>query len=177
MLLHHRGIPSQCYGFATPSAVATAAAAEAEGYITSVIMRDDVIPRASPIRLRDLVIRIHQLPWAEMAEGDWIEECLKRDMGETIGGALVDYARSAMRKVAEENAREKVKEAKIEPIAPPGMLIHIYDLEWTDDGSIPEDKEEQMKRKYATAVITGDSPLLRHDRRQRPMLHRLHRTM
>ena len=45
------------------------------------------------------VIRIHSLPWSEMAEGEWIEECLKRDMGDTVGGALVEYARSAMRKV------------------------------------------------------------------------------
>ena len=49
------GIPSECYGFATPSACETHAATGAEGYITTVVMRDDVIPRASPSRLRDLV--------------------------------------------------------------------------------------------------------------------------
>jgi hypothetical protein len=63
--------------------------------------------------------------------------------------------------VAEENATEKVKEAHLMPISPPGMLIHIYDLEWSEDGLIPEKEEDQLQQKFAVAVIPGDSPLLR----------------
>jgi len=68
MRLHHQGVKLRCYGYATPSVVNTKFASEQQDYITTCIMRDDIIPRASPERVRDMVIRIHHLPWAEMAE-------------------------------------------------------------------------------------------------------------
>jgi hypothetical protein len=161
MILKQKGHACQAYGFATPANVESSAAAGTSDYVTTVIMGDDVIPRASPLALRELVLRIHGLPWADMAEGDWIEERLTKDMGSLAGKALVGVTRTQMRAIAKEDALEKATSAKLTSMSPAGLLIHLYDREWTNRGLIPESKSDQLAKKYAAAVVPNDSPLLR----------------
>ena len=75
IMLQHEGVQCECVAYATPPVVATDAAHQYNDLITSVVMRDDIVPRATPKNIRDLVIKIHNLPWEDMAEeeNDWVE--------------------------------------------------------------------------------------------------------
>lgn len=46
-LLHEKGIPLQCYGYATPPSLDRRAALDVMPYVTSVVNHDDLFPRAS----------------------------------------------------------------------------------------------------------------------------------
>ena len=68
------GVASECFGFATPSCMDAAAAARMD-HVTSVILRDDIVPRASVYNAYQLVCSYRELPWEEIAEGDSFREC------------------------------------------------------------------------------------------------------
>ena len=44
-------------------------------HVTSVILRDDIVPRASVYNAYQLVSSYRELPWEEISEGDSFRKC------------------------------------------------------------------------------------------------------
>ncbi|OQR89124.1 hypothetical protein ACHHYP_06462, partial [Achlya hypogyna] len=61
----------QCYGFAVPACMTAMLADECTAYVHSVVLRDDLIPRAKPESFRELISAIKAEPWKTVAEEDF----------------------------------------------------------------------------------------------------------
>ena len=158
LLMNHEGIQCRCIGYATPPVMEMKHPKHGQDFITNVVFRDDAIPRASPTHVRALVRQIHGLPWGEMAEGSWLEECLAADLygGAWIAGKVAASARTLMIKVAEENASEKCHEVELPEYGAPGLLVHLYPL--SGDGD--PDAQDGLVVEYGASVMAHDSHLL-----------------
>lgn len=78
-LLHDKGIPLQCFAYATPPCLDREAALQAVSYVTSVVHHDDIVPRASIANLKIM--------------GDIVRDFVqKQQQGEEDFGAAVQEA-------------------------------------------------------------------------------------
>ena len=56
-------------------------------------------------------------------------------------GKAADYARELMRQVAEENKHQKCNDLEPAACAPPGVVVHIYDLDFAHNAACGLDKD------------------------------------
>lgn len=150
-LMHaQHGMTSECFGFATPACVDVSAAGKMDR-VTSVVLRDDIVPRASVAAVYQKLLRLRKTNWEEMAEGSWIEESFKTDVcsREFILDKATGWARDSMRDIHKKNlTREPLKEVEIAHLAAPGNIVHLYQREYDKEGS------------YAAALVEYDNPVL-----------------
>lgn len=70
----------RCVAFATPPCLGDSACAACEKYLVSVVLHDDVIPRASFQNVEDLRVRLQNIDWKTMAAADFAESKTGRAM-------------------------------------------------------------------------------------------------
>eukprot|EP00656_Telonema_subtile_P001001 TRINITY_DN10477_c0_g1_i1.p1 TRINITY_DN10477_c0_g1~~TRINITY_DN10477_c0_g1_i1.p1 ORF type:complete len:480 (-),score=87.29 TRINITY_DN10477_c0_g1_i1:184-1623(-) len=150
-LMHAKyGMSSECFGFATPACVELNAAARMDS-VTTVVLRDDIIPRGSVAAVYKTLVRLRKANWEELAEGEWIQESFKADVSsqEFVLEKATAWARNSMLDIHKKNqTRDPLQEVPIEVLAVPGNIVHLYQAEFNNDES------------YAAALIQPDNPVL-----------------
>ena len=58
---------SECFAFATPACVS--ATSTVDETVTTVVLRDDIVPRASVYNVYQKLVELRQLDWNEVAKG------------------------------------------------------------------------------------------------------------
>jgi hypothetical protein len=139
MLLKHQGIENTCWAYATPACV-DLKVAPSLGHITSVVMRDDVVPRASMFNLRTLILKINHLPWGTLKDDPWFEETIRADTEAKGVGPLADLliplAKNTMEKIAAEDLPEPREPTYLEMV-PPGNCVHLFNKDHSNPKDAP----------------------------------------
>lgn len=143
-------LSSECFAFATPACVS--ATSTVDETVTTVVLRDDIVPRASVYNVYQKLVELRQLDWNEVAKGKWIEDSLRQDVSDTefVLEKATSWARNSMTDIAEKNkTRDPLTPVEgLERLIPPGNIIHLYQA------------EHENVESYHASILEADSPVL-----------------
>eukprot|EP00127_Corallochytrium_limacisporum_P003705 Clim_evm37s152 gene=Clim_evmTU37s152 len=136
----------KCYAYATPACVDRGLASDLQSYVTSVVFRDDAVPRMTPHALLSFLEDLQQVDWQSLIQED-LDDNGSEWFKSFIGKLIED--------LQQEGAYMKNVALDLEPLFIPGSILYLYSSPPVHDAEKESESDGKSLKEKPVKMVAG----------------------